>query len=788
MLPEETRERPPEQLESDGRREAIGLAITGILGLVTGGAAFLREKREGRKEAHEVAAENEFAIEEYERRRHDVARQRAEARSNYDRELRQWRDSGIPYADPSYLIDTPDEGKEWGPNELTEAYIWSFQMIFAGLEEDEAVFLDQHGRIIKKVKLPADLLADGDEIRNERGYRGWEGWLERIQAWYNIERRKIAKEYPTIRLDLLPGREEPDMHSVYPVLRDNPGHETYLDLVWERAHLPVSAKNKMTRLEYARREFKKAGIDNNLAELLVLGIAGVESGFDPGIGASSAGAVGAWQVIEDLGREIGLVSRKDDRANFERSTPIMARYFAMRAKKMREDDLYKKVIEQYGIGEHDLIFPCLLDSYHAGPARVYGMLQWFYENVSPEKVKEYLGEQPWGRDLYMLMSRMYSRAGVDPSYGPKSRSYYAKAVAMKRLFEEKEKGKGGRVQRKFDGNYDPPKGPKKRGEEPVMAELQEWPDVPHLKHAPPGWTIGDLGEIAGIAAIGMAVQSRIKMSRRALLSKCAFIGAAAATGEALGLDARAEHHALQEPLETSLAQEDIEAQLPPCLNASLAKEVASLRLNVPPATPREIAAITARRNPYLMEWAQQMGIPQVDTDEKLSAYHPMLRRMREATHKYRCMGIGDPQTNKNVEEYMWLKPEAVSMVERIADRVTEEARKAGLPEQYAIRLVVTGAARSKEYQRRLRAAGNQNATENSSHTCLNSVDINWGRIDLVDTRKNTYFEIRGGAVREAFERLIVRTLIDEMRRDRLVFRKEGNQTVFHIMCTEIAEE
>jgi membrane-bound lytic murein transglycosylase D len=81
----------------------------------------------------------------------------------------------------------------------------------------------------------------------------------------------------------------------------------------------------------------------------------LESAFNPNA-VSGAGAVGYWQIMDDVAREYGLQiatgknKKKDDRKNFAKSTLAAARYLKDRASNLNENLLLMVASYNWGIG------------------------------------------------------------------------------------------------------------------------------------------------------------------------------------------------------------------------------------------------------------------------------------------------------------------------------------------------------------------------------------------------------------------------------------------------------
>lgn len=671
--------------------------------------------------------------------------------------------------------------------------IGTFRFVFANLTRKEVILIDQQGNIIggRPIRVP-DEVDNAPEEKREAIF----------QIWLNGVRRELKIKYPTINFDVDPERknnERPELYSNRLFLKDLPAEKTYLDVVLE---------NTASRREFARDVFPKTNLPLGLQRLLVA-LPAVESAYDTTLIHPETKATGAWQIMEELGRELGIVGkitrfrrrlvrqrrkRKwirepyripfDYRKDFEVSTRVIAQYFSRLYEQLRNNPDIKKIMHTYRLSEEHFIYPLVLDAYHAGVTRTVlgsqrkeSMVQWFLKTYSPEKVKQAIGAPPYGRDIYTLMSNEYMKSGGDRRYFRASRDYFAKVSAMADLLENPE-----RVE--LSGEYQPP-------EAEIVEQVFEKEPVP--SRIPKDALVA---AVVGTSVFTLIDELRGRLTRRKFLISTGGNFAAGALGFALGV-APQEEVGITKPL-------DIKKPLPEEWLEKLEYDpemIENLRgkfeLAVPLLTEDERRAIRRMKNPDLRYWMQQrgihLGLTSIGSLEELEERHSILRQLKEKALGYRLRGVGNIDGGlQNNMEYARIHPSAERMVEELSNEVNRAAHAQDLPQQYLVRLIITGAARTEAYQKRLKKS-NPHASDWSSHTYLNSLDLASTRFDIIDTEAGKFGMVHGNSeinretrFSEKLQAILGRVVMEKMEEGKIMaFREGGAQPCYHIMCIDL---
>lgn len=387
-------------------------------------------------------------------------------------------------------MEVHERVQEFDEDELTENRIEMFKVVFANLTRDQIVFVDQNWNMIGggPIEVSDEIKALSQQVASNGGAKREELLAKRrelFQTWLNDMRRKLKKQYPTIEFDISPDREDfekPEQFSVYASLMDEPEGTTKLDVVLKNAkkHAVLDenfceyrdcSDRSYTRFDLIRSllharvvtDTPSLGLPELLQELLAA-LPAVESMYDPALINSETGASGAWQIIEELGKERGLVREGyDGRRYFATATDKMADYFAELYKTIKNNPDVKQLQDIYGLNEEHIVHPLVLSSYHSGFGRNIerrvgqdgkmrdGMVRWFLANVSPKMVRQHIGNPPYGRDLFTLMTTLYMNQSGDRRYFKKSRDYYVEVAAFRDLLFAENPGKV-----EVSGEYAPP--------------------------------------------------------------------------------------------------------------------------------------------------------------------------------------------------------------------------------------------------------------------------------------------------------------------------------------------
>lgn len=721
---------------------------------------------------------------------------------------------------------------ELDENKLTERRVQTFMYAFARLTRKEVLLVDQNFNIIGggPFELPAYIL-DLDTQIKEAKRNGFPGLADQIQeklkedfqTWLNRVRNMLKGRFPTIELDLDPQRkhaERPELISIRPNLEGRDNEETYFTHVWRNAMAPVSSApvsslSRTSRYEFVKSVFDQSSLPNGL-KVLIPGIPAVESGYEDRV-TSVAGAVGPWQIVKELGKERGLYSDPtydfrgrgrrrrrmlltpgfDHRYDFERATRAIVRYFETLYTSLKRRDDARQIMETFSLNEEDFIYPCVINSYQAGPTRISRMIAWFSQNYSKEKVREKLGNPPYGRDIYSLMSKEYVEEGLDPRYFRRSRDYFPQVMAMADLLEQAIT-EGRDPMPELPGSYEPP----------LSHTVEVFPVAKEERKKASGQSrlfsfVAPL--VAGTAVFASIDAVRQKLSRRRFGFSVGSNILAGFGGMILGaLQTREMPREMKEPsMKRAPARipEEKEAKPPEIIHAptvlaeQLRREQTKLQ-GVSLLSDRERKILRSRfSNPDLRRFAEMTGLQSVKDLEQLDVLSPRLTTLLERGLHYRLRHVGIPNPldtdPRNDMRYARVLPSVERLLTAISDEMNQEAYKAGLPRKYRVRLVVTGAARTEEYQKKL-ADFNKNAAKWSSHTLLNSFDITWKRFDIIDTETNQFImilrdsdldkELRFATCLEA---ILGRIIIRLMNEGKIMARQESvNQSAFHIMSLE----
>lgn len=102
-----------------------------------------------------------------------------------------------------------------------------------------------------------------------------------------------------------------------------------------------------------------------------------------------------------------------------------------------------------------------------------------------------------------------------------------------------------------------------------------------------------------------------------------------------------------------------------------------------------------------------------------------------------------------------LLPHTASLIKKLSDKVNDVLHQEGLPAKYRVRLLVSSAYRTNK------RADSPNASKDrrgSAHEYGNSFDVQWYRVDLIDTTTGEWSEVRGGNLIPSYSEAIARAL------------------------------
>jgi|GEM_PF-4449683 len=102
-----------------------------------------------------------------------------------------------------------------------------------------------------------------------------------------------------------------------------------------------------------------------------------------------------------------------------------------------------------------------------------------------------------------------------------------------------------------------------------------------------------------------------------------------------------------------------------------------------------------------------------------------------------------------------LLPHTASLIKKLSDKVNDILHQEGLPAKYRVRLLVSSAYRTNK------RADSPNASKDrrgSAHEYGNSFDVQWYRVDLIDTTTGEWSEVRGGNLIPSYSEAIARAL------------------------------
>lgn len=662
-------------------------------------------------------------------------------------------------------------------------------------------FKDLRQRIILQSKFDRDVLRSA--------------LIAAFQKWANLARQVLKAMYPGISIDLNPkkrNREMPELVSERLSLAGKNVDVKHIDLVLFGAKKPVSKKNQKRRMDYAARKFEKSKILPESIKQLMPGLCGVESQFDDAA-ESSDEAVGAWQLTIDAAEQGGIIhTRKigkgkgrkvivgrDNRISFELATQGAVGYMEYLYKYFQARPACEEIKKKFGFSDEDFIehfmTPVTINAYHSGMGNLRKIIEWFAEKVSTEDVKRRLGNPPYGKDIYTLMSELYmefgksaefaaSNGGKLSTYDMHSRNYFHKVTAMNGLLANPR-------EIELTGEYREPV----RETVDLIAPRESFVEVRKS-------TRTRILELLGIAMLGSSayVILQRESTRRQFWKNAGRMIFASGLGKAIGfgLSPREPESAkIPEPVVKKVPSEPGRSEVlqgvhfdPKVLNAQLIKENVTLPRARLLTIQEEQKLRDGFRNGDFREWADSKGKKPIPTDAILYALKGLVD-LAETCATYRLRGVGNPKGgHENDLRYARLYPHAASALEELSKMVNDEVHKAGLPAKYAVRLVITGAARSNEYQQRLRRR-NGNAAQWSSHTLANSFDISWKRFDIVDTETGAFTMVLQGTELDAklklatsLEAILGKAVLKLVDEKRVMARQEmTGQAALHIVVT-----
>jgi len=312
-------------------------------------------------------------------------------------------------------------------------FVKSMEAVLGGGQRDEVFFLSADGRLIEGA-IPLLPVKKGSHEIDPKSKDG-----SFNQKWLNAQRKRLAREYPKMKLNLEENRETPFLFQSDSNIRGEPKGTTYLDFTWENA-------NKRQRVQRILKTVleKNTVFPESVARLFALGIPGIESQYRPAVG-SDKGALGLWQLIPLVAEHHGLTTspeiQQDERTNLEKSTTAALAQLEDLHDIFQNDKTLREIGDRFGLDEKEyeenLVIPFTVTAYCAGPGNVRKMFTWFLENFSEKKIqketkKDFRGEQAFS---YVTQKAFFSSKRGEWNWGSQSTFYYFRVKAMANLME-----------------------------------------------------------------------------------------------------------------------------------------------------------------------------------------------------------------------------------------------------------------------------------------------------------------------------------------------------------------
>jgi len=575
------------------------------------------------------------------------------------------------------------------------------------------------------------------------------------QKWLNLWREYLNDKYPSIHLDLEKDEEKPYQVNTIGQL-DGSGFENYYDLVMSFGKKDVMnlGERKVSRIKYVKEIFSKStklptGIKERLADISY-GIAGVESNFDNSK-RSYSGAQGIWQIMPNTLKRLGYKRR--DITSLKKTTQAARKQFERIYQTLVEnlDSELKSIKDKYNLSQDELennfIFPCMVDSYHAGDGRVRKMISWFDKKYSRDKLEKEIGTyDKYGDDLYVEMSRLCLENKAVRGYGKKSMQYFLKTNGLASLIRD----------RYFEGNeqedgseYEPP----------YSEETSEFTNQLLV------------GGAAGVIAVGVRelIKNNITMQEftsnqydkvlgkvesfvdstkimgQKVSRRKAIIGASVAGGAGLISVLLSKFFKAEKESSNRKNKLDWDAWDGIALDWSMKESLNNLAKDefftkFPDGykhgkVPRRI------QGKLITPWMKRNNIYRFKNLKDIQNSKKLVKLDEYASTYYRCRKVGyraldskDKHGYENHDDYLSVMPSTKKMVGKISKLVNKELRdKFGLDPKYQIRLIVNSAIRDQHYNSRL-----SNASKNSSHQTGYAIDFSDKSVDVIDLEKNTF--------------------------------------------------
>lgn len=729
--------------------------------------------------------------------------------------VRSYDDSG-PTAGAESKKAGGDVVLELDENELMERRVQLYILAYGALDRTHVFLVDQNFNIITgaAIAIPEEILSIQDQKKRESAF----------QEWINKIRTELKAKYPTIECDTDPSRpdgEQPELVSIRPtLLKIPPEFPNQISYIRANAKLPVhpGTADARNRYQFIKDATAASGLPPGLQAYLP-GIVGVESSYRTGL-VSDKKAVGPWQITPPAGIDCGVIGERevsvektikyrcrrgkckektitkkekkhfDERDDFDGSTAGAIRFINSMYIGIKDNPSYKKIAARYGLTrEEDLLFPCVIDAYHSGQGRVTGMLKWFAEEVTEEFVKSKIGNPPYGKDIYSLMSCEYVKSGKDSQYWRKSRNYQTEVAAVAHLLASDVEEPP-----ELEGTYTPPAVNEKSSASSAYASSSS-------SHTEWSWPVGAVAA-ASLGAVALQHAGDIRLTKRQTLA--AVVGATAQGmagrffGSAIFGGRKNIAPSPREGKEPEVKTGQQEPSQPVAREGknNFEKVIAELlagKVHVNAnLTDAERSKLRTTRNPQLRQAAIAQNLTSIATFADLQAAKTSgtLVPLQATTELYRLAGVGNPKGgNGNNMDYAHVTPKTVQTLEKIGTEVNKKAHEAGLPAKYRVRLVVTSAARTKEYQQGLTKVNTVASKSWSSHCLGNTIDITYQQFDIVDTGTGDYTNLSlGGDVNKELKIVsgvsailgkVVAELID--KKEVMAIWEAGNQTALHTM-------
>lgn len=677
-------------------------------------------------------------------------------------------EKGLPLGEWSQEVEfSKSKPVELAYGELMSNWLNSFELVWGGLDKNQIVFVDQLGTVIgDPIQVESIRLSETEKIPPLNNNNGLN------QAWLDWHRENLVKKYPTVfhKPGSFPALYTPRL----PLQAEKPG-TTVLDLTWNNAqksvHYKRSSKDpgrKTTRLNFSRQVFAWSKVlPKDFQEIASLGIPSVESGFLDGV-KSSAGAVGAFQMLDEAAIESGLkiggshtekvnkpiqkknkrgkkiwvdnfvdeqVKDPDERKFFVSAALGSMRYFENLYKELGKYQPLLEICSRFQLQPSEFLYPCMINAYHSGKGRIRKMLRWFNREFSAKDIERKIGKGPYGMDIFVFMTQNYRESGTDTGYGRDSWGYPFQVMAMANLMKGRIANPGFRVD-PF-GSEDAYDAPPELDEKITMkVSGQDKSGHALLSEAIPLGAGIAVGTTA--ALIYEARKNKQPMSRRQFHSSVRNAVLGAVTG-VVGINSLTKEEPAIRPGTEELPLPEImspEKQKAESGTQSLAEKLlASNRLIN--NTKLRAVDLPRRQQPKTNEFIENANPQSFDdfTELRTAVGRGRLKPLDKKNSNYRLYKIGTQIKGSDGADAQDLLCHAYPHTEKLIRTIAREMnallhQEAGLDPRYQVRLLVTSAVRPGVYNKRLRPK----SSLKSAHQYGIAIDLANTRFDIIDTQ------------------------------------------------------